>query len=40
MAHDFFADVRALRSAEANLSERIKGHPVIRSISLNFRIAP
>lgn len=40
MAHDFFADVRALRSAEANLSERIRGHPVIRSISLNFRIAP
>ena len=40
MAHDFFADIRALRSAEANLSERIKGHPVIRSISLNFRIAP
>jgi cation diffusion facilitator family transporter len=40
MAHDFFADIRALRSAEVNLSERIKGHPVIRSISLNFRIAP
>ena len=40
MAHDFFADVQALRSAEANLSELIKGHPVIRSISLNFRIAP
>jgi hypothetical protein len=40
LAHDVFADISALRSAEAALAERIKDHPAIRSISLNFRIAP
>lgn len=40
LAHDVFADIAALRAAEALLAERIKDHPAIRSISLNFRIAP
>jgi len=40
LAHDVFADIAALRVAEAILTERIKDHPAIRSISLNFRIAP
>jgi len=40
LAHDVFADIAALRTAEALLAERIKDHPAIRSISLNFRIAP
>ncbi len=38
--HDSLADLPAVRSAEAALAERIKDHPDIRSISLNFRIAP
>jgi hypothetical protein len=40
LAHDVFADISALRSTEAMLAERIKDHPAIRSISLNFRVAP
>ena len=40
LAHDVFADISGLRAAEAMLAERIKDHPAIRSISLNFRIAP
>jgi hypothetical protein len=40
LAHDAFPDIAALRAAEAALAERIKGHPAIRSVSLNFRIAP
>ena len=40
LAHDVFADISELRSTEAALAERIKDHPAIRSISLNFRIAP
>jgi hypothetical protein len=40
LAHDVFADIAALRSTEAMLAERIKDHPAIRSISLNFRVAP
>jgi len=40
LAHDFFADISTLRSAEGALAERIKDHPSIRSISLNFRAAP
>jgi hypothetical protein len=40
LAHDVFADISALRSTEAILAERIKDHPAIRSISLNFRVAP
>ncbi len=38
--HDSLADLAAVRSAESALAERIKDHPDIRSISLNFRIAP
>ena len=37
---DVFADIAALRTAEALLAERIKDHPAIRSVSLNFQIAP
>lgn len=33
-------DITALRAAEAALSERLAEHPEIRSVSLNFRIAP
>ena len=40
LAHDFFADISALRSAEGALTERIRDHPAIRSISLNLRVAP
>ena len=40
LAHDAFPDIVALRAAEAALATRIKGHPAIRSVSLNFRIAP
>ena len=40
MAHDFFPDVAALRLAEGVLAQRIKDHPMIRSISLNLKSAP
>jgi cation diffusion facilitator family transporter len=40
LAHDGFSDLAALRSTEAALAERIKDHPAIRSISLNFVVAP
>jgi len=38
--HAFFADPAALSAAENRLTERLVGHPVIRAISLNCRIAP
>ena len=40
LLHDSFASLPALRLAEGVLAERIKDHPAIRSISLNFHIAP
>lgn len=40
LAHDAFPDLAALRAAEDGIAERIRGHPAIRSVSLNFRIAP
>ena len=40
LGHDAFPDIAALRRAESRLAERIKDHPAIRSISLNFRVAP
>ncbi len=40
LLHDSLASLPALRLAEGVLAERIKDHPAIRSISLNFHIAP
>jgi cation diffusion facilitator family transporter len=40
LAHDAFLDIDTLRAAETALATRIKGHPAIRSISINLRIAP
>ena len=40
LADDVFPDLATLRAAEAALAERIKDHPAIRSISLNFCLAP
>jgi len=40
LAHDAFPDIDTLRAAETALASRIKGHPAIRSISINFRVAP
>ena len=40
LSHAFFENGECLRQAEAGLAERLKSHPLVRSISLNCKIAP
>lgn len=40
MSQELFAGTSALRETENKLAARVKDHPAIRSISLNFRLAP
>jgi cation diffusion facilitator family transporter len=38
--HHFFENTQSLKNAEGRLAEKLVAHPMIRSISLNCRIAP